>query len=549
MAAKDITFNISAQEKLKAGIDKLANAVKVTLGPKGRNVVIQKSFGAPQVTKDGVTVAKEIELEDPTENMGAQMIKQVASKTADIAGDGTTTATVLAQAVVSDGLKNVTSGAGAMDIKRGIDKAVHKVVADLKKQSEEIKNDFEKIKQVAAISANNDDEIGSLIADAMKRVTIDGVITVEEAKGTETYVEEVSGMQFDRGYLSPYFVTDPEHMIAEYENPFIFLTDQKLSNMKDILPLLEQVVGMNRPLLIIAEDVESQALGTLVVNRLRGSLKIVAVKAPGFGDRRKAMLEDIAILTGGTVISEEKGYKIENTTIQELGQAEKISIDKDNTTIVNGKGDAEQVKARVNQIKQQIENTTSDYDREKLQERMAKLAGGVAVLYVGAATEMEMKEKKDRVNDALHATRAAIEEGIVAGGGVALVRAISVIRNLKGANEDETIGIQIVRKALESPLRTIADNAGAEGSVVLQKVLNGTGAYGYNARTDKYEDLKKAGVIDPTKVTRIALENAASIAGMVLTTDCAINEKPKKKTAPGGAPGMPGGGGMYDDDF
>ncbi|MBL7791467.1 MAG: chaperonin GroEL [Saprospiraceae bacterium] len=549
MAAKDITFNISAQEKLKAGIDKLANAVKVTLGPKGRNVVIQKSFGAPQVTKDGVTVAKEIELEDPTENMGAQMIKQVASKTADIAGDGTTTATVLAQAVVSDGLKNVTSGAGAMDIKRGIDKAVHKVVADLKKQSEEIKNDFEKIKQVAAISANNDDEIGSLIADAMKRVTIDGVITVEEAKGTETYVEEVSGMQFDRGYLSPYFVTDPEHMIAEYENPFIFLTDQKLSNMKDILPLLEQVVGMNRPLLIIAEDVESQALGTLVVNRLRGSLKIVAVKAPGFGDRRKAMLEDIAILTGGTVISEEKGYKIENTTIQELGQAEKISIDKDNTTIVNGKGDAEQVKARVNQIKQQIENTTSDYDREKLQERMAKLAGGVAVLYVGAATEMEMKEKKDRVNDALHATRAAIEEGIVAGGGVALVRAISIIRNLKGANEDETIGIQIVRKALESPLRTIADNAGAEGSVVLQKVLNGTGAYGYNARTDKYEDLKKAGVIDPTKVTRIALENAASIAGMVLTTDCAINEKPKKKTAPGGAPGMPGGGGMYDDDF
>ncbi|NUQ26232.1 MAG: chaperonin GroEL [Saprospiraceae bacterium] len=549
MAAKDITFNISAQEKLKAGIDKLANAVKVTLGPKGRNVVIQKSFGAPQVTKDGVTVAKEIELDDPTENMGAQMIKQVASKTADIAGDGTTTATVLAQAIVADGLKNVTSGAGAMDIKRGIDKAVNKVVADLKKQSEEIKNDFEKIKQVAAISANNDDEIGSLIADAMKRVTIDGVITVEEAKGTETYVEEVSGMQFDRGYLSPYFVTDPEHMVAEYENPFIFLTDQKLSNMKDILPLLEQVVGMNRPLLIIAEDVESQALGTLVVNRLRGSLKIVAVKAPGFGDRRKAMLEDIAILTGGTVISEEKGYKIENTTIQELGQAEKISIDKDNTTIVNGKGDAEQVKARVNQIKQQIENTTSDYDREKLQERMAKLAGGVAVLYVGAATEMEMKEKKDRVNDALHATRAAIEEGIVAGGGVALARTISVIRNMKGANEDETIGIQIVRKALESPLRTIADNAGAEGSVVLQKVLNGTGAYGYNARTDKYEDLKKAGVIDPTKVTRIALENAASIAGMVLTTDCAINEKPKKKTAPGGAPGMPGGGGMYDDDF
>ncbi len=548
MAAKDISFNISAQEKLKAGIDKLANAVKVTLGPKGRNVVIQKSFGAPQVTKDGVTVAKEIELEDPTENMGAQMIKQVASKTADIAGDGTTTATVLAQAIVADGIKNVTAGAGAMDIKRGIDKAVHKIVADLKKQSEEIKNDFKKIQQVAAISANNDDEIGSLIADAMKRVTTDGVITVEEAKGTETYVEEVSGMQFDRGYLSPYFVTDAEHMVAEYENPFIFLTDQKLSNMKDILPLLEQVVGMNRPLLIIAEDVESQALGTLVVNRLRGSLKIVAVKAPGFGDRRKAMLEDIAILTGGTVISEEKGYKIENTTIQQLGQAEKVSIDKDNTTIVNGKGAPEQVKARVNQIRQQIENTTSDYDREKLQERMAKLAGGVAVLYVGAATEVEMKEKKDRVNDALHATRAAIEEGIVAGGGVALVRAISAIRNLKGANEDETIGVQIVRKALEAPLRTIAENAGVEGSVVLQKVQNGAGAYGYNARTDKYEDLKKSGVIDPTKVTRIALENAASIAGMVLTTDCAINEKPKKKTAAPGAPAMPGGG-MYDDDF
>ncbi len=499
MAAKDISFNISAQEKLKAGIDKLANAVKVTLGPKGRNVVIQKSFGAPQVTKDGVTVAKEIELEDPTENMGAQMIKQVASKTADIAGDGTTTATVLAQAIVADGIKNVTAGAGAMDIKRGIDKAVHKIVADLKKQSEEIKNDFKKIQQVAAISANNDDEIGSLIADAMKRVTTDGVITVEEAKGTETYVEEVSGMQFDRGYLSPYFVTDAEHMVAEYENPFIFLTDQKLSNMKDILPLLEQVVGMNRPLLIIAEDVESQALGTLVVNRLRGSLKIVAVKAPGFGDRRKAMLEDIAILTGGTVISEEKGYKIENTTIQQLGQAEKVSIDKDNTTIVNGKGAPEQVKARVNQIRQQIENTTSDYDREKLQERMAKLAGGVAVLYVGAATEVEMKEKKDRVNDALHATRAAIEEGIVAGGGVALVRAISAIRNLKGANEDETIGVQIVRKALEAPLRTIAENAGVEGSVVLQRVMNAKGSYGYNARTDKFEDLKKSGVIDPTK--------------------------------------------------
>ena len=543
MAAKDISFNNAAQEKLKTGIDKLANAVKVTLGPKGRNVVIQKSFGAPQITKDGVTVAKEIELDDPVENMGAQMIKQVASKTADLAGDGTTTATVLAQAIINDGLKNVTAGANPMDLKRGIDKAVKKVVEDLKKQAEVVKHDFEKIKQVASVSANNDDEIGDLIADAMKRVTVEGVITVEEAKGTDTYMEEVSGMQFDRGYLSPYFVTDTERMITEYENPLLLITEQKISNMKDILPILEKVVGMGRALVILAEDVESQALGTLVVNRLRGSLKVVAVKAPAFGDRRKAMLEDIAILTGGTVISEEKGYKLENTDIQHLGQAEKIVVDKDNTTIVNGKGDADAVKARVNQIKQQIETTTSDYDREKLQERVAKLAGGVAVLYVGAPTEVEMKEKKDRVNDALHATRAAIEEGIVAGGGVALVRSISTLRNFKGANEDETIGIEITRKALESPLRNIALNAGVEGSVVLQKVLDGKGAYGYNARTDKYEDLKKAGVIDPAKVARIALENASSIASMVLTTECAINEKPKKK-----APAAPGGGhDMYDD--
>jgi chaperonin GroEL len=541
--AKEIVFDTIAQEKLKRGIDQLADAVRVTLGPKGRNVVIQKKFGSPQITKDGVTVAKEIELDDPVENMGAQMIRQVASKTADAAGDGTTTATVLAQAMISTGLKNVVAGANPMDLKRGIDKAVKAVIEHVKKQGETVSHDLEKIRQVATVSANNDEEIGGLIADAMKRVTKDGVITIEEAKGTETYVEEVSGMQFDRGYLSPYFVTDTEKMIVEYDHPVILIHDKKISNIKDILPILERVAQMNRPLLIIAEEVDGQALGTLVVNRLRSTLQVVAVKAPAFGDRRKAMLEDIAILTGGTVISEERGYLLENATIDMLGKAEKIIVDKDNTTIVNGQGSEEQVKARVNQIKQQIENTSSGYDREKLQERLAKLAGGVAVLHVGAATETEMKEKKDRVDDALHATRAAVEEGIVAGGGVALVRAVEALNGLKGANEDETIGIQIVRKALESPLRTIALNAGEEGSVVLQKVVEGKEAFGFNARTGVYEDLKKAGVIDPVKVTRIALENAASVAGMVLMTDCAINEKPeKKKPMP-----HPGGGGMYDD--
>jgi chaperonin GroEL len=540
--AKEISFNRDAREKLRAGVDALANAVKVTLGPKGRNVVIQKSFGAPQITKDGVTVAKEIELEDAVENMGAQMVKEVASKTADIAGDGTTTATVLAQAMISAGLKNVAAGANPMDLKRGMDKAVRKVVENLKEQSEQIGDDFEKIKQVAAISANNDEEIGALIADAMKRVTKDGVITVEEAKGTDTYVDEVLGMQFDRGYLSPYFVTNTEDMTAEYENPYILITDRKISNMADIVPVLEKVVGSGRSLLIIAEDIESQALGVLVVNRLRANLKIVAVKAPGFGDRRKAMLEDIAVLTGGTVISEEKGYKLESAGIEHLGNAEKIEVDKDNTTIINGKGDEELINARIAQIKQQIGATTSDYDREKLQERLAKLSGGVAVLYVGAPTEVEMKEKKDRVDDALHATRAAIEEGIVAGGGVALVRAIKVLTNAKGTNEDETIGMAIVKKALEAPLRIIAENAGIEGSVVLQRVSNSKDAMGYNARTDKYEDLKKAGVIDPTKVTRIALENASSIAGMVLTTECVISDKPEKDSAmpPMGGGGMPG---------
>ncbi len=543
--AKEISFDRDAREKLRAGVDALANAVKVTLGPKGRNVVIQKSFGAPQITKDGVTVAKEIELEDAVENMGAQMVKEVASKTADIAGDGTTTATVLAQAMISAGLKNVTAGANPMDLKRGMDKATRAVVENLQKQSDVIGDDFEKIRQVAAISANNDDEIGTLIADAMKRVSKDGVITVEEAKGTDTYVEEVLGMQFDRGYLSPYFVTDPESMVTEYENPYILIHDKKVSNMNDIVPVLEKVVQAGRPLLIIAEDIESQALGVLVVNRLRAQLKVVAVKAPGFGDRRKAMLEDIAILTGGTVISEEKGYKLDNTGLEHLGTCEKVTIDKDNTTIVNGAGKEDQIKARINQIKQQIETTTSDYDKEKLQERLAKLSGGVAVLYVGAPTEVEMKEKKDRVDDALHATRAAVEEGIVTGGGVALVRAMEALDGLTGVNEDETIGMQIVRKALESPLRTIADNAGVEGSVVLQSVLSSNGSNGYNARTDEYEDLKSAGVIDPTKVTRIALENATSIAGMVLTTEVVVNDKPEPEPAmpPGG--GMPGGmGGM-----
>jgi chaperonin GroEL len=540
--AKEISFDRDAREKLKNGVDALANAVKVTLGPKGRNVVIQKSFGAPQVTKDGVTVAKEIELEDPVENMGAQMVKEVASKTSDIAGDGTTTATVLAQAMIAAGLKNVAAGANPMDLKRGIDRAVKAVVEDLHKQSEVIGDDFKKIEQVAAISANNDEEIGSLIAEAMKKVSKDGVITVEEAKGTETYVEEVLGMQFDRGYLSPYFVTNAEDMITEYENPFILIHDKKISNLQEMLPLLEKAAQSGRPLLIIAEDVESQALGVLVVNRLRGGLKVVAVKAPGFGDRRKAMLEDIAILTGGTVISEEKGYKLENATINELGTAEKITVDKDNTTIVNGNGDATEIKARINQIKQQIETTTSDYDKEKLQERLAKLAGGVAVLNVGAPTEVEMKEKKDRVDDALHATRAAIEEGIVAGGGVAFVRAINALGNLKGINDDETIGINIVRKALESPVRVIAENAGQEGSVVFQAIASNKGAYGYNARTMVYEDLKKAGVIDPTKVARVALENAASIAGMVLMTDCVVNDKPEKEAPHAHMP--PGGGGM-----
>lgn len=543
--AKIVSFDSEARTKLKSGIDQLANAVKVTLGPKGRNVVIQKSFGAPSITKDGVTVAKEIELEDAVENMGAQMVKEVASKTADAAGDGTTTATVLAQAMVNAGMKYVTAGANPMDLKRGIDKAVGVVIADLKKQSEVVGSDFNKIKQVATVSANNDEEIGTLIADAMKRVTKDGVITVEEAKGTETYVDEVIGMQFDRGYLSPYFITNTDNMTTEYDNPLILIHDKKISNVQEIVPILEKTVQTGRPLLIIAEDVDSQALGTLVVNRLRAGLKIVAVKAPGFGDRRKAMLEDIAILTGGTVISEEKGYKLENTAIEDLGQAEKITIDKDNTTIVNGKGKKADINSRISQIKAQIETTTSDYDKEKLQERLAKLAGGVAVLHVGAATEVEMKEKKDRVDDALHATRAAVEEGIVAGGGVALVRTIKALESLTGNNEDENLGIQIVKKSLESPIRTIAENAGVDGSVVLQEVLKGKSAHGYNARTDKYEDLKKAGVIDPTKVTRIAIENAGSIASMVLTTECVISDKKEEGgAAHNHAAAMGGMGGM-----
>jgi len=542
MSVKQISFNTDAREKLKEGVDALANAVKVTLGPKGRNVVIQKSFGAPAITKDGVTVAKEVELEDPVANMGAQMVKEVASKTADAAGDGTTTATVLAQAMVTAGLKNVAAGSNPMDLKRGIDKAVKVIVKNLKAQTEEIGDDFSKIEQVAAISANNDEEIGKLIANAMKRVSKDGVITVEEAKGTDTHMEEVIGMQFDRGYLSPYFITDAEKMISEYENPYLLITDKKISNMQDLVPVLEKTLQTGRPLLILAEDVESQALGVLVVNRLRAGLKVVAVKAPGFGDRRKAMLEDIAILTGGTVISEDQGYKLENADLTHLGTCERITVDKDNTTIVGGKGKDEVMKARINQIKQQIDSTTSDYDKEKLQERLAKLAGGVAVLYIGAATEVEMKEKKDRVDDALHATRAAIEEGIVAGGGVALVRAIASLDKMKGLNEDETIGIAIVRKSLESPIRIIAENAGMDGSIVFHKVLDNKGDFGYNARTDEYQDLKKAGIIDPTKVTRIALENAASIAGLILTTECVINDKPEKKAAMGGGhPGMGGG--------
>ena len=542
MSAKQINFNADAREKLKEGIDALANAVKVTLGPKGRNVVIQKSFGAPAITKDGVTVAKEVELEDGVANMGAQMVKEVASKTADAAGDGTTTATVLAQAMVNAGLKNVAAGANPMDLKRGIDKAVKAIIANLKEQSEQIGDDFKKIQQVAAISANNDEAIGTLIADAMKRVTKDGVITVEEAKGTDTEVKEVIGMQFDRGYLSPYFITDAEKMEAEYENPYLLITDKKIANMQDLVPVLEKSLQTGRPLLIIAEDVESQALGVLVVNRLRAGLKVVAVKAPGFGDRRKAMLEDIAVLTGGTVISEEQGYKLENAGLEHLGSCERITVDKDNTTVVGGKGDPATIKARILQIKQQIEATTSDYDREKLQERLAKMAGGVAVLYVGAATEVEMKEKKDRVDDALHATRAAIEEGIVPGGGEALVRAIESLKKVKGTNDDEEYGVAIVRKALEAPIRIIAENAGVDGSLVFHKVAEGKGDFGYNARTDVYEDLKKAGIIDPTKVTRIALENAASIAALVLTTECVISEKPKKEAGGGHShPGMGGG--------
>lgn len=541
--AKDISFNSDAREKLKSGIDKLANAVKVTLGPKGRNVVIQKSFGAPQITKDGVTVAKEVELEDSVENMGAQMLKEVASKTADLAGDGTTTATVLAQSMVTAGMKYVAAGANPMDLKRGIDKAVAAITADLKKQSEQIGNDFSKIKQVGSISANNDEEIGGLIADAMKRVTKDGVITVEEAKGTNTYVDEVIGMQFDRGYLSPYFITNADKMISAYDNPYILITDKKISNMTEVVPVLEKVVGSGRPLLIIAEDVDSQALGVLVVNRLRANLKVVAVKAPGFGDRRKAMLEDIAVLTGGVVISDEKGYKLENAELTDLGQAEKIEVDKDNTTIVNGKGKKKEIESRIAQIKVQIGETTSDYDKEKLQERLAKLAGGVAVLYVGAATEVEMKEKKDRVDDALHATRAAVEEGIVVGGGIALLRSAAATDKVKTVNEDEKLGIEIVKKSLESPLRVIAENSGVEASVVVMNVKSKKGPFGYNARTGEYEDLKKAGVIDPTKVTRIALENAGSIAGMVLMTECVINDKPKEDKGhhhphPGGMDGM-----------
>lgn len=532
--AKEISFNSDAREKLKSGIDQMANAVKVTLGPKGRNVVIQKSFGAPQVTKDGVTVAKEIELEDPLANLGAQLLKEAASKTNDLAGDGTTTATVLAQAMVTAGMKYVAAGANPMDLKRGIDKGVTTVIADLKKQSEEIGSDFGKIKQVGSLSANNDELIGELIANAMKKVGINGVITVEEAKGTETTVDVVEGMQFDRGYLSPYFVTNAENMTTEYENPLILIYDKKISNMQEMLPILEKVVQTGKPLLIIAEDVDSQALGVLVVNRLRGGLKVVAVKAPGFGDRRKAMLEDIAILTNGTVISDEKGYKLENTDLDQLGTCEKITVDKDNTTIVKGKGQKKMIEARINQIKAQIETTTSDYDKEKLQERLAKLAGGVAVLNVGAATEVEMKEKKDRVDDALHATRAAVEEGIVTGGGVALVRAIPGLSKTKTSNEDEAIGIEIVKKALESPIRVIAENAGVEGSVVFMNVSAKKGSYGFNARTGEYEDLKAAGVIDPTKVTRIALEKAASIAGMILMTECVINDKPKEEKGGGG---------------
>jgi chaperonin GroEL len=542
--AKKIDFNTNARDGLKRGVDALANAVKVTLGPKGRNVVIDKKFGAPHITKDGVSVAKEIELVDPVENMGAQMLKEVASKTADIAGDGTTTATVLAQAIVTAGLKNVAAGANPMDLKRGIDKAVTAAVAKLNEMAETVGDAHDKIEQVATISANNDSTIGSLIADAMKKVGKDGVITVEEAKGTETTVDVVEGMQFDRGYLSPYFVTNTEKMQAEMDNAFILIYDKKISSMKDLLPVLEKVVQTGKPLLIIAEDIDGEALATLVVNRIRGSLKIAAVKAPGFGDRRKEMLQDIAILTGGTVISEEQGRRLEDAGMEDLGTAEKVTIDKDNTTVVNGAGSKEAIAARVNQIKTQIENTTSDYDREKLQERLAKLSGGVAVLYIGAATEVEMKEKKDRVDDALHATRAAVEEGIVPGGGVSFIRAIAGLEGVEGLNEDENTGIAIVRRALEEPLRQIIANAGGEGSIVVQKVAEGSGDFGYNARTEEYQNLIKAGVIDPKKVSRVALENAASIGGMILTTECVLSEIKEEAPAHSHGPDMGGMGGM-----
>ncbi|NEV94820.1 chaperonin GroEL [Psychroflexus sp. YR1-1] len=537
--AKNIIFDIEARNGVKRGVDALANAVKVTLGPKGRNVIIGKSFGAPMVTKDGVSVAKEIELEDPLENMGAQMVKEVASKTNDLAGDGTTTATVLAQAIVKEGLKNVASGANPLDLKRGIDKAVQAVVAELTKQAKTVGDTSEEIKQVASISANNDDQIGELIAEAFGKVGKEGVITVEEAKGTETYVDVVEGMQFDRGYLSPYFVTDSEKMTTDLENPYILLVDKKINSMKDLLPVLEPAAQSGKPLLIIAEDIEGEALATLVVNKLRGSLKIAAVKAPGFGDRRKAMLEDIAILTGGTVISEERGFTLENATLDMLGTAENVTIDKDNTTIVNGAGEKENIVNRVNQIKAQIESTTSDYDKEKLQERLAKLSGGVGVLYVGAASEVEMKEKKDRVDDALHATRAAVEEGIVAGGGVALIRTLKALEGLKVENADEQTGINIIAKAIEAPMRTIVENAGGEASVVINKVLEGN--QGYDAKTNTFVDMLKAGIIDPKKVTRIALENAASVAGMILTTECALVDIKEDDNGGGGMPPMGGG--------
>ena len=542
--AKDILFNLDARDSLKKGVEALSNAVKVTLGPKGRNVIIEKSYGAPHITKDGVSVAKEIELQDPVENMGAQLVKEVASKTNDLAGDGTTTATVLAQAIVAAGLKNVIAGANPMDLKRGIDKAVATVVESLKAQSQQVGDSIEKIQQVASISANNDNTIGTLIAEAMAKVKKEGVITVEDAKGIETHVDVVEGMQFDRGYISPYFVTNTEKMEAVYENPFILIYDKKISVMKDLLPILEKSLQTGRPLLIIAEDIDSEALATLVVNRLRGSLKVVAVKAPGFGDRRKEMLEDIAILTGGTVITEEKGYRLEDATLAELGTADKITVTKDNTTIVNGQGAKENIEARANQIKAQIATTTSDYDREKLQERLAKIAGGVAVIYVGAASEVEMKEKKDRVEDALNATRAAIEEGIIPGGGVGFIRAISSIENLKGENDDQTTGIAIIKRALEEPLRQIVANAGLEGSVVVNKVREGEGDFGFNARTETYENLLKTGVIDPVKVSRVALENAASIASMLLTTECVISNHKEENPMPamnpqmGGMPGM-----------